>query len=215
MLGLAENAVFVLAFWYLPLMETHAVAATSPLLVVALAVPMLGERVGLRRWLAVGAGFAGVLLIIRPGFHALDWPLLLPLLGALLWALYQILTRKCAQHDRPATTLLWTAAVGFAVLCLVGPWQWRSPDTSGWLLLLGVALTGSLSHYALIRALDFAPAGAMQPYSYSLLVWAALLGWLIFGDMPDAITLVGAGLVVASGLYSWALDRRKGVRQTV
>jgi len=207
LLGLVENAVFVLAFLYLPLADTHAVAATSPLIVIALAAPLLGERVGLKRWLAVGGGFAGVLLIVRPGFQQLEWPLLLPLLGALLWAIYQILTRLTARHDRPETTLLWTAATGFAVLSLIGPWQWHAPDALAWVLILSLALLGSLSHYALIRALDFAPAGAVQPFAYTLLVWAALLGWLVFGDVPDAFTIAGAAVVVGSGIYTWRLDR--------
>lgn len=205
-LGLVENAIFVLAFLYLPLADTHAVAATSPLLVIALSAVFLREAVTLKRWLAVAAGFAGVLLIIRPGFQALSWPLLLPLLGALLWAVYQLLTRLCAATDKPETTLLWTAAIGFAATSLVGPWQWHAPTLTGWLLILGVAVLGSLSHYALIRALDFAQAGAVQPYSYSLLVWAAVLGALVFGDIPDGWTLAGGGIVVLGGLYNWYQD---------
>lgn len=207
LLGLVENAVFVLAFLYLPLADTHAVAATSPLIVIALAAPMLGEHAGLKRWLAVAAGFCGVLLIIRPGFQALDWPLLLPLLGALLWAVYQLLTRLTARHDRPETTLLWTASIGFAALSLIGPWQWHQPDALAWVLIVSLATLGSLSHYALIRALDFAPASVMQPYSYSLLVWASVLGWLVFGDVPDGLTMAGAAVVVGSGIYTWRLDR--------
>jgi len=152
-------------------------------------------------------GFAGVLLIVRPGFQQLEWPLLLPLLGALLWAVYQILTRLSAREDRPETTLLWTAATGFVALTLVGPWQWQAPDALAWVLIFSLALLGSLSHYALIRALDFAPAGAVQPYAYTLLVWAALLGWLVFGDVPDAFTIAGAAVVVGSGIYTWNLDR--------
>jgi len=210
LLGLVENGVFVLAFLYLPLADTHAVAATSPLLVIALSVLLLGEHAGPRRWAAVGVGFAGVILIIRPGLQTLSWPLLLPLLGALLWAIYQVLTRLCAATDRPDTTLLWTAAVGFAATCLVGPWQWQALDGPGWVLILSVGLLGSLSHYALIRALDYAQAGAVQPYSYSLLVWASLLGALVFGDIPDRWTVAGAAIVVLSGLYTWSLDRVGG-----
>ncbi len=207
LLGVFENGVFVLAFFYLPLAETHAVAATSPLLVIALSAVLLREAISLRRWLAVGAGFAGVLLIIRPGFQTLAWPLLLPLLGAVLWAVYQVLTRLCAGTDRPETTLLWSAGLGFAATSLVGPWQWRAPDAAGWLLLFGVAVLSSLSHYALIRALDFAQAGALQPYSYSLLVWAAVLGAVVFGDIPDGWTIIGALIVVLGGLYNWWQDR--------
>lgn len=206
-LGLVENTVFVLAFLYRPLADTHAVAATSPLLVIALSAVFLREAVTVRRWLAVAAGFAGVLLIIRPGFQVLAWPLLLPLLGALLWAVYQLLTRLCAATDPPETTLLWTAGIGFAATSVLGPWQWHAPDLVGWLLILGVAVLGSLSHYALIRALDYAQAGTVQPYSYSLLVWAAVLGALVFGDIPDRWTIAGGTIVVLSGLYSWHQDR--------
>lgn len=207
LLGLIENGIFVLAFLYLPLADTHAVAATSPLIVVALSTVFLRERPDLRRWLAVAAAFAGVLLIIRPGFQTLSWPLLLPLGGALLWAIYQMLIRVCAGYDRPETTLLWTAWVGFAATTFVGPWQWTTPDTTAWALIAGVALLGSLSHYALIKALDHASAGAIQPYSYFLLVFAALLGVLVFGDVPDAWTIAGAAVVVLSGLYAWRQDR--------
>lgn len=209
MLGVLENAVFVLAFLYLPLADTHAVAASSPLMVIALSAVVLRESVSLGRWIAVAAGFAGVLLIIRPGVQALSWPLLLPLAGALLWAVYQVLTRLCAATDRPETTLLWTALLGFAATTAVGPWQWQPPDAVGWVLILCVALLGSLSHYALIRALDFAEAGAVQPYSYSLLVWAALLGALVFNDIPDAWTIAGATVVVLGGLYTWYEDQRR------
>jgi drug/metabolite transporter (DMT)-like permease len=211
-LAVIEAAVFVAAFYFLPLADTHAVAATSPLIVIALAVVMLGERAGLRRWLAVGAGFAGVLLIIRPGFQTLEWPLLLPLVGALLWGLYQILVRLCAQVDRPETTLLWSALAGLGATTLVGPWQWQTPDLYAWTLLIGIAALGSLSHFALIKALDYAEAGAVQPYSYMLLVWAAVLGFVVFGDIPDVWTVAGAIIVVMSGLYTWHHDRREAAR---
>ena len=206
-LAVVENGVFVLAFLYLPLADTHAVAATSPLLVIALSALFLREQVTTQRWLAVAAGFAGVLLIIRPGFQTLTVPLLIPLVGALLWAGYQVLTRLCARTDRPDTTLLWTAMIGFAATTLTGPWQWHTPDLSGWLLISGIALLGSVSHYALIRALDFAEAGAVQPYSYTLLVWAAVLGVLVFGDIPDHWTIAGAIVVVLAGLATWHQDR--------
>jgi len=213
LLGVVENGVFVLAFLYLPLADTHAVAATSPLIVIALSALFLGEQVRMKRWCAVAAGFAGVLLIIRPGFQVLSWPLLLPLGGAMLWAVYQVLTRLCARNDTPDTTLLWTAAIGFAATTLIGPWQWHAPDTTGWILIGGIALLGSVSHYALIRALDFAEAAAVQPYSYTLLVWATVLGVIVFGDIPDWWTLAGAAIVVLSGLYTWYEDRMDAARR--
>ncbi|QQS13160.1 MAG: DMT family transporter [Rhodospirillales bacterium] len=209
LLAVVESAVFVLAFAYLPLADTHAVAATSPLIVIALGVLFLGERAGAARWLAVGAGFIGVLLIVRPGFQTLDWPLLLPSLGAVLWGAYQILVRLSARDDAPETTLVWSAFVAFAATTLVGPWQWRWPDPLGWALLAGIALVGALAHFALIKALDYAEAGSVQPYSYTLLVWATVLGALVFGDIPDGWTLLGATVIVASGLFTWWYDMRR------
>lgn len=207
LLALAENAVFFLAFAYLPLAETHAIAAASPLVVILLAVPILGERVGLHRWLAVLAGFVGVLLIVRPGLVALTWPMILPVAGALMWGLYQIMTRLCARDDSPETTLLWSAFVGLGAISLVAPFDWKAADAFAWGLLLIIGVLGSLCHYGLIKALDHADASAMQPYSYTLLVWAAIMGFLVFGDIPAVWTMIGGVIVVASGLYTWQRDR--------
>ena len=207
LIAVVEGAVFVLAFAYLPLAETHAVAATSPLIVIALSVPLLRERVGLHRWLAVGAGFVGVLLIVRPGFEELTWPLALPLAGAFLWGLYQIMVRMCARDDSPETTLLWSAFVGLAAVSVVAPFYWRTPDLLAASLMLGIGVLGALSHFALIKALEFAEASAVQPYGYTLLVWAALLGALVFGDIPGIWTMIGGAVVVLSGLYTWNQDR--------
>jgi drug/metabolite transporter (DMT)-like permease len=215
LVAVVEGAIFVLAFRYLPLADTHAVGATSPLIVIALGVLFLGERAGLARWLAVGAGFVGVMLIVRPGFRTLDWALLLPLVGALLWAAYQVLTRLNARWDPPDTSLLWSALVAFVATSFFGPFDWTWPTPTAWGLMVAVALIGAIAHYALIKALDYAEAGAVQPYSYTLLVWAALMGWLAFGDVPDGWTVVGALVVVASGLYTWHHDRRAGAGSAI
>lgn len=206
LLAVVESATFVLAFHYLPLADTHAIAATSPLIVIALGAAFLGERVDRARWLAVAAGFAGVLLIVRPGFRTLDWPLLIPVAGAILWGGYQILVRLCARTDAPQTTLVWSALAAFVATSFIGPWQWQWPDAISWALLVTMAVLGSLSHYALIRALDYAEASAVQPYSYTLLVWVTVLGMLVFRDFPDRWTIAGAAVIVASGLYSWRRD---------
>jgi drug/metabolite transporter (DMT)-like permease len=179
-LAVVEAGVFVLAFRYLPLAEAHAIGAASPLVVIALSAPLLGERVDLARWAAVLAGFGGVLIILHPGFDTPDWPLLLPLAGAVLWGLYQILVRLCARTDHSDTTLLWSAA----------------------------GLLGAVAHYALIKALEFAQAAAVQPYSYTLLLWVSVLGFLVFGDVPTLWTLAGGAVVVASGIFAWSVERR-------
>jgi len=204
---LIESALFVFAFRYLPLADTHALASTSPLIVIALGVIFLNERAGAARWLAVVAGFTGVLLIIRPGFRDFDWPLLLPVVGAVLWATYQILTRLAARHDSADTSLVWAALIALIATTFVAPIDWRWPTAGAWVLIVGVAIIGSVANYALIKALDYAEAGAVQPYSYTLLVWATLLGFVVFGDFPDLWTIVGAAVIVASSAYTWYHDR--------
>ena len=203
---IVESAIFVLAFRYLPLADAHAVAAISPLLVIALGV-FLGEKAGLARWLAVAAGFVGVLLIIRPGLRSIDWPVLLPLIGAVLWAAYQILTRLAARHDSADTSLIWAALVPLIATTFVGPIGWQWPTATAWILMVLISAIGAAGNYAMIKALDHAEAGAVQPYNYTLLVWATLLGVLMFGDVPDGWTILGAAIVVASGLYTWHHDR--------
>jgi drug/metabolite transporter (DMT)-like permease len=206
--AVVEGATFVLAFRYLPLADTHAVAATSPLIVIALGVVFLGERAGAARWLAVAAGFAGVLLIVRPGFRSFDWPLVLPLAGAAMWAGYQVLTRLASRTDAPGTSLLWSAIVALIGTSFVGPVYWQWPTATAWALMIVISLMGAVAHYALIKALDYAEAGAVQPYAYTLLVWVTILGFVVFGDTPDLWTILGAVIVVLSGLYTWHHDRR-------
>lgn len=208
LVAVVEGAAFVLAFRYLPLADAHAIAGTSPLIVIALGVIFLGERAGPARWLAVAAGFAGVLIILRPGLRVHDWPLLLPLGGALLWAGYQVLTRLASRHDSPGTSLIWAAVVSLAATTFVGPIGWRWPTVNVWALLVVIAILGAAAHYALIKALDYAEAGAVQPYAYTLLVWVTVLGFFVFGDVPDSWTILGAVIVVASGLYTWHHDRK-------
>ena len=171
-----ESAIFVLAFRYLPLADAHAVAATSPLMVIALGVLFLGEKAGPARWLAVAAGFAGVLLIIRPGLRDLDWPVLLPLVGAVLWAIYQILTRLAARHDSPDTSLIWAALVAVDRHHLRRTDRLAMAHPTAWILMVLISAIGAVGNYAMIKALDYAEAGAVQPYSYTLLVWATLTG---------------------------------------
>jgi drug/metabolite transporter (DMT)-like permease len=207
-LAAIESATFVLAFKYLPLADTHALASTSPLLAIALGALFLRERPGAARWLAVSVGFLGMLLIVRPGLKPFEWPMLLPLVGALMWAIYQILVRLCSREDSDETTLVWSAFAAFAATTLVGPLQWQWPDAFSWTLLIITAVLGALAHYALIKALGHAEAGAVQPYAYTALVWVTILGAVVFGQFPDNWTIAGATIIVASSLYAWHVDRR-------
>jgi drug/metabolite transporter (DMT)-like permease len=206
-----ESAMFMLAFKLMPLADAHAVAAVAPLLVVALSVLFLGEKVGPRRWAAVTTGFAGVLLIVRPGFAQVELPVLIALGGALLWAIYQIMVRICSRVDRSETTMLWTALVGLGATTFIGPATWVWPDQIGWAMLIAIALMGSISHMVLIKALALTQPSLLQPYNYTLFVWAILVGYLFFGDIPDRWTLTGAAIIILSGIYVWHRERVRGV----
>ncbi len=201
-----EVGVFVLAFRYLPLADAHAIAGIAPLLVTALAVPLLGERVGRRRWSAIAIGLLGLLVIVRPGLGVFDPAALIPLAGAILWAVYQILLRKVSD-DSAATSLLYMAVIGALVMTVLAPFFWRPPDATGWLLLLSLGVVGSLGHYGLFKAFQAAPASTLQPFHYVLLLWATVLGYLVFGDLPDAWTILGAAIIAGSGLYAFYRER--------
>lgn len=205
-----EMGMFVWAFKTMPLADVQSIAAVTPLMVMALAVPMLGETVGWRRWLAIAVGLAGVLLIVRPGFQELGTGTLVALVGAVLWAFYQIMLRIVGREDSASTTAVWSAVMGAIAMSFIAPFDWVAPTPYGWLLLAAAAIFGALGHTIYSRAFVYAPAGVLQPFTYLMLVFAVILGWLIFDHLPDMWTFAGAGLIVGSGLY--ALHRER-VRQ--
>ena len=210
LLGL-EMWLFVYAISKLPLADVHAVAAVSPLIATALAVPLLGERVGPWRWAAVMLGFVGTLVVIRPGIGVFGPLTVLPLVAAFAWAYYQLLLRRL-REDPPETTLLYTAIVGFAVWSTTVPFAWVPPDAYGWALLCAVGILGVTTHGLLILAAREAPAALLQPFNYTLLVWATLWGWVGFGAFPDSSTIAGASIVVSSGLFTIWRERRRASR---
>ena len=202
-----EMLGFVLAVHYLPLADTHAIMSATPLMVTVLSIPLLGEAVGMRRWAAVLVGFAGVLLILRPGMGVMQAGSGIALGVALLYALFIVVTRMTSRVDGAGTTLVWTGAVGLVSMTVVAPFVWVWPDAQGWLMLAAVAVLGTTSHWLFIKALECAPASVLQPYSYTILVWATLVGWIAFGDFPDGYTVAGAAVIVASGIYTFYRER--------
>ena len=168
---------------------------------VALSVPLLRERVPAAIWIAVVAGFAGVLVIIRPGSGVLSWAALMPVGVAFLYALFQIVTRRIGGADSAITSLFYSGLLGLLVASLVSPLVWRWPDLKGWLLMAQAGLLGAGSHFMLIKALDLAPASLLQPFTYVQLVAAVVIGYAVFGNVPDLWTLTGSAIVVGSGLY--------------
>lgn len=213
LLLVTESGMFMLGFKLMPLADVHAVNAVAPLLVVALSVPLLGEKVGPRRWAAVFVGFIGVLSIVRPGFVKIEPPVLLVLLAAAMWALYQIMVRLCARQDGTETTSLWTAVVGLAATSIIGPFMWQWPSAIQWLLLGVIALLGAFGHVGIIRAFGMTQPSLLQPYNYSLFVWAIVVGYVLFGDVPDGWTLCGAAIIVSCGLYAWHRERIRAAEE--
>jgi len=186
----------------LPLADAAAIAFVLPLFVAVLAVPMLGERLDLSRTVAIFAGLLGALLIVRPGSSVFTWYALLPVAMAACNALYQILTRKVAGIEHPLTSLVWGAIVGSVLLSLIAPFHWQAPESAWhWTLLGVIGLLASVGHYLLIRAYDFASATLLAPYSYTAIVWAVLVGYLLFGNLPDGWSVAGMAVIVFSGLF--------------
>ncbi|MSO93831.1 MAG: DMT family transporter [Rhodospirillales bacterium] len=198
---------FVGALSLLPLAQCIAIQFLTPILITALSVPVLGERVGLRRWASVLAGFVGVLIIIRPGAGGLSWAALLPLSAALCSAVYQLTTRLVGRTDTPMTSLTYAALAGTALANVLVPFAWITPDATGWVLMGLLGLLGATSHYAQIRAYGFAAAAVVAPYIYTSLLWAVAFGFLFFGEIPDRWTIAGALVIAASGLYIFHRER--------
>lgn len=202
-----EIGLIVLALRSLPVADLHAIFAVTPLLVTALSVPVLGETVGARRWAAVALGFVGMLVILRPGLGVMAPGALIVLVASAMFAFYVLLTRLVAATDGPQTSTLYLAVVGALALTLVGPIHWQPMTGGAWLMLLLLGLFSSLGHFLLILALKLAPASVVQPFTYSMILWATLVGHVVFGDFPDGPTLAGAAIIVASGLYAFHRER--------
>lgn len=210
MLMLVSNLVFVVAIGRVPLATASAIGFTSPLLVTAMSVPLLGEQVGWRRWSAVLVGFAGALLIIRPGSGLANPAMLLLLVSSACYALYQIATRWIAFYDGAATGIVFSALLGSLVTTAVLPFVFVWPRSLFDLaLFVSLGLIGGAGHYLLIRAFQYGPAAVLSPLGYVELIGTSILGYLIFGNLPDTPTWIGAGIIIASGLYIAFRERRR------
>ena len=201
MLLVGATLSFFTAVRHMPIADAAAIGMVAPLMVTALAIPLLGERVGARRWTAVVIGLIGALVIIRPGIGVAHWASVLPLITALCYALYQITTRILAAVDPPVTTFLYTGVVGALALSAAAPFVWQPPTPVGWAMMIALGVLAGGGHYCVIEAMRRAQASALAPFGYAQLVWVTALGYLAFGDFPDGFTMVGGAIVVGSGVY--------------
>ena len=203
LLLLIATGCMITAISIVPLADAYTITFTAPFLVTILSIPLLKERVGWRRWTAVLVGFAGVLIVFRPFAAPVHWAMLLPLITAGCFAVYQILTRKVSYDSRETAfmMLFYLAWVGTAVMSAIVPVYWQAVAACDWAWMIGMGALGAAGHLILIRALAITPASLLSPFIYSQIVWALGIGYLWFGDLPSIWMLIGCAVIVASGLY--------------
>jgi drug/metabolite transporter (DMT)-like permease len=211
------SILFTGALAHIPLADATAVGFASPLITVALAALLLRERVSPRRWCGVALGFVGVMIALRPPFLTgapLHWAYLLPLGTAIMFAFYQILTRRLAALDDSRVTIFHTGLAASLATSLAQPLVFMPPAPIEWGLMIAVGVLGALSHGLLVLAYARAPASLLAPLSYTQLIWASVAGILVFGDWPDGITLLGAAVIAAGGLLTLLPQRSRPTNET-
>ncbi len=201
-LHIAEILVIVASFVAIGLINTHAVFAVCPLIIAALAGPVLGERLGLSGWLAIAAGFAGILVILRPGSDLFAPLALLPLVSAAMFALYSVLTRLATRREDPFVAFFWSGLLGAVLTTAAGIWFWEPMGPRDWALTLANGLVAVLANWLMIRCYAVAEAGAVQPFAYLQLVFVSVMGVAVFGEALTPETVIGAAIVTAAGLFT-------------
>ena len=204
----AEMCITILAFTLLGLAETHAIFASYPLIIAMLSGPILREYVGWRRWLAISVGFVGILIILNPGNGIFSPYALVPLAGAILFALYGLLTRYVGQYDNSSTSFFWTGVVGSIAMTVIGLNFWDPVSRSDWSIMLLLSASGVVGHYLLIKCYEVAEASAVQPFAYLQLIWASMIGIIIFEEQITTNVLIGACIIVGAGLFTLWRERK-------
>lgn len=206
----AEIMVMVGGFVHLGLVESHAVFACYPLLIAALSGPVLGEHVGWRRWSAIGVGFIGVLIILQPDAGVFSPFAVIPLIAALMFALYGLLTRFVARRDTAATSFFWTGTVGAVLATAIGVFHWQAMTGPDWIWMAILCVTGAFGHYLLIKTYEVAEASAVQPFAYLQLLFASSMGIVLFGETLRPNVALGAVIIVAAGIFTLIRARKVG-----
>ncbi|MCO5090803.1 DMT family transporter [Bosea sp. (in: a-proteobacteria)] len=204
---IGSSILFVLALKVLPIADATATGFVAPLFVTALSIPMLGERVGWRRWAATLAGLVGVLIVVRPGGADFQLISLLPAVSALLWAFALIVTRMMSGTENPLATVTYSTSFGALVMALLLPLHWVTPTWEIFWIGLFIGAVATAGQWMVIVAFRYAGASLLAPFSYSQLLWVSIFGFMLFSTLPDIWTLVGAAIIAASGLYTAHRER--------
>jgi len=205
-LSIMESGCFVLSFRYLSLADVHSVGSLTPIIVVILSALILKETVSPKTWFAIFVGFVGVLIILRPGLSIFDIKSLLPLVAAFFLGLYQVVTRKVSENDSAETSLFYNSVIGLSAMSILAFIYWQPITFISYFLFISIGLFFSIGIYFQIIALSKARASVIQPFHYTLIFWSIILGYLIYDDIPDLFTIVGACIITVSGIY--ALNQR-------
>lgn len=208
-LAVISAVCFILAIANVPLADAVAVSFIAPFMVTVFGAFLLGEHVSMARWVAIGLGFAGAMIIIRPGLGVFHPSIFLVVIAACVFALRQVLSRRLSATDNTLTTLCYTAIVSFALLCIPLPFFWEWPE-SRWIYLMmaGMSLLSSIGEILVIRAFEIAEAVVVAPMHYSLIIWATFYGWLVFDQLPDVWTWLGTAVIFATGVFLIRHERR-------
>ena len=189
------------AYHLLPMADAAAIAFSAPLFLTALSALVLHERVGIHRWSAVTAGFLGVLIMIRPGAGMFQWGALFALCNAVCYAVGSLAVRQMASTERSVTIVFYTMLLATLLSGLTLPFLWVAPSPLDFAMMVAMGLLGGIGQLLVVQAFHHAPASAVAPWNYTAMIWAALLGWGFWGEVPDETLLVGAAIVIGSGLY--------------
>jgi len=200
-LSVLESGFFVLSFKYLSLADAHSVGSLAPVIVVALSAIILKEKVSTKTWIAIFIGFVGVLIILRPTSSIFDPKALLPLIAAFVLGLYQVITRKVSEYDSTEVSLFYTSIVGIITMSFLASSFWKPINSSSYILFFAIGVFFSLGIYLQIIALSKARASIIQPFHYTLIFWAIILGYIFYDDIPDLFTLIGALVITISGIF--------------
>lgn len=211
----AEICIIIWGYTLIGLIESHAVFAICPLLVVALSGPVLGEKISVQRWIAVAAGMLGVLIVLRPGFGVFSWASVLPLLSAIMFAAYSVLTRLTTRGEPTFPAFFWPGVIGAVLMTAIGLPHWETISSSDWVFLGIYASISVFSHWLLLKCYEVAEASSVQPFAYLQIVFVSIIGIMVYDETLALPVVVGTVMIVAAGIYAlWDASRAKTPAKT-